>query len=303
MGERYWSQRPRSFVSSGLGGTRNRAPPCASGKSPNHSGPFSPGASGSVSAGSPGSGSQRAQTPSLPQQGDRRPGPPLSDETPAQGSLSLMKGSLCGVGRPLAKDKTAVCPPSRAQGWGLPSDWPVEWGWAQVRSPFPFPTFPLFSFAELLCLLGPLWSLPRPGVSSPSQPGAPSPGQFCCWQGSSEFSGPGGIHADAGVRARDAGEGPCIEGSQHPPVLCASAREGWLAHSKDKGAEAQEGHSTASMAEHSVQLEPCSLTGLPASRRSRWCLSTGDAMRAGPEAVSGPHDHFAAPSSHCHRRP
>lgn len=46
--------------------------------------------------------------------------PPLSDETPAQGSLSLMKGSLCGAGRPLAKDKTAVCPPSLARGWGLP---------------------------------------------------------------------------------------------------------------------------------------------------------------------------------------
>lgn len=234
--------------------------------------------------------------------GGRRP--PLSDETPAQGSLSLMKGSLCGEGRPLAKDKTAVCPPSRAHRAGAsPRTGWWSGGGHRCAPPSLSPPSPLFSVTELLCLLGPLWSLPQPGASSPSQPGAPSPGQFCCWQGSSEFSGPGGIHADAGVRARDAGEGPCIEGSQHPRVLCASAREWWLAHSKDKGAEAQEGHRTVSMAEHSVQLEPCSLTGLPASHGSRWCLSTGDAMRAGPEAVSGPHDHCAAPSSHCHRRP
>lgn len=75
--------------------------------------------------------------------------PSLSDETPAQGSLSLMKGSLCGAGRPLAKDKTTVCPPSLARGWGLPWGWPAGWGWAQVRSLYPFSISPV-SITELL---------------------------------------------------------------------------------------------------------------------------------------------------------
>lgn len=50
--------------------------------------------------------------PSSSSKGQEAGSPLLSDETSAQGSLSPMKGSLCGAGRPLAKDKTAVCPPS-----------------------------------------------------------------------------------------------------------------------------------------------------------------------------------------------
>jgi hypothetical protein len=57
---------------------------------------------------------------SSPPKGTRGGSPPLSDETPGQDSLCLMKGSLCGAGRPLAKDKTAVCPPSLVWGWGPP---------------------------------------------------------------------------------------------------------------------------------------------------------------------------------------
>lgn len=66
---------------------------------------------------------------SSPPKGTRGWRPPLSDETPAQGSLSLMKGSLCSTGRPLAKDKTAVCPLSLVWGWGPPLMLADGWGW------------------------------------------------------------------------------------------------------------------------------------------------------------------------------
>lgn len=71
----------------------------------------------------PGSSLDRARRPLPPTplaRGQEAGRPPLSDETPAQGSLSLMKGSLCGAGRPLAKDKTTVCPPSLAGAGASP---------------------------------------------------------------------------------------------------------------------------------------------------------------------------------------
>lgn len=166
----------------------------------------------------------------------------LSDETSTRGSLSLMKGSLCGAGRPLAKDKNSVCPPSLARDWGLPLGWLMGWGWAQVRSVLPFSIFPV-SITELLSLLG---RPPGPALSAgcpqpPSGGGEPqawATGPACGWQGSSELSNPGGIQADTGLRARDAGQGLCLEGSQHSPVLCARQPRLWLARSVTEDTEA-----------------------------------------------------------------
>lgn len=45
------------------------------------------------------------------------------------------------------------------EGWGLPSGWPAGWGWAQVRSLFPFPILPV-SITELLHCRDPLPVLP-----------------------------------------------------------------------------------------------------------------------------------------------
>lgn len=55
-------------------------------------------------------------------------------------------------------------------------------------------------------------------------------GQFRCWQRGSEFSSPRGIQADAvGVRAGDAGEGPCLGREAALTVsLCKQPVE-WLA--------------------------------------------------------------------------
>lgn len=92
--------------------------------------------------------------PDFPSKGQEAGSSLLSDETSTQGSLSLMKGSLCGAGRPLVKDKTSVCPPSLARVWGLPLGWLTGWGWAQVRSLLPFSIFPV-SITELLSLPGP----------------------------------------------------------------------------------------------------------------------------------------------------
>ena len=65
-----------------------------------------------------------------------------------------MKGSLWGAGRPLAKDKTSICPPSLAQGGGLPPGWPAGEGGGHRCALFPLPIFPI-SLTE-----GPL-QLPR----------------------------------------------------------------------------------------------------------------------------------------------
>lgn len=115
--------------------------------------------------------------PCSPSKGQEAGSPLLSDETSARGSLSLMKGSLCGAGRPLAKDKTAVCPPSLARGWGLPLDWLAGWGWAQVRSLLPFSIFPASVPGAAQPAWGPCQSCPQCGVSSPSERGAPGLGQ------------------------------------------------------------------------------------------------------------------------------
>lgn len=122
--------------------------------------------------------------PHSPSKGQEAGSSLLSDETSTQGSLSLMKGSLCGVGRPLAKDKTSVCPPSLARGWGLPLGWLAGWGWAQVRSLLPFSIFPSPSQSCSACL-GPLLVLPSTqGVLAllpPSEWGAPGLGQPSGW--------------------------------------------------------------------------------------------------------------------------
>lgn len=98
---------------------------------------------------------------SSPPKGTRGWRPPLSDETPAQGSLSLMKGSLCSTGRPLSKDKTAVCPLSLVWGWGPPLRLADGWGWVQVHSRLPlFPCLP---------------AQPAPPPSSPTHLGSPCP--------------------------------------------------------------------------------------------------------------------------------
>ena len=152
--------------------------------------------------------------PCSPSKGQEAGSPLLSDETSARGSLSLMKGSLCGAGRPLAKDKTAVCPPSLARGWGLPLGWLAGWGWAQVRSLLPFSIFPASVPGAAQPAWGPCPSCPQCGVSSPSERGGPGPGPVCGWQGSGELPGAGSIQEDAGP-------GPRLEGSQHSRGLCA----------------------------------------------------------------------------------
>lgn len=119
-----------------------------------------------------------------------------------------MKGSLCGAGRPLAKDKTTVCPPSLARGWGLPLGWPAGWGWAQVCSLFPFSIFPV-SITELLP-----W--PRPPPSPQRGPEAPAVGievvSSLALEACKRMQEGGG----------DAREGPCLEDSPSsrvaPPV-------------------------------------------------------------------------------------
>lgn len=139
---------------------------------------------------------------SSPPEGTRGWRPPLSDETPAQGSLSLMKGSLCSTGRPLAKDKTAVCPPSLVWGWGPPLRLADGWGWVQVHSGLPlFPHLP----AQPAPPPGPL---PTHGHLA-LECGSPSLGQPCCCLGDTEFPGPGGIQADVSMRIRDSKERLC----------------------------------------------------------------------------------------------
>lgn len=129
---------------------------------------------------------------SSPPKGTRGWRPPLSDETPAQGSLSLMKGSLCSTGRPLAKDKTAVCPLSLVWGWGPPLRLADGWGWVQVHSGLPL--FP--------CLLAqsapPPSPLPTQGhlALAYESPGLSQP---CCYLGGSELPGSGGIQVDVGM--------------------------------------------------------------------------------------------------------
>ena len=146
---------------------------------------------------SPESGWDRAQ---LPPKGTRGWRPPLSDETPAQGSLSLMKGSLCTTGRPLAKDKTAVCPPSLVWGGGPPRRLAVGWGWVQVHSGLPlFPHLP----TQPAPPPGPLPTHPHHALEC----GSPSLGQHCCSLGGTEPPGPGGIQADVSMRIRNSKEG------------------------------------------------------------------------------------------------
>lgn len=147
---------------------------------------------------------------SSPPKGTRGWRPPLSDETPAQGSLSLMKGSLCSTGRPLAKDKTAVCPPSLVWGWGPPLRLADGWGWVQVHSGLPlFPHLPAQSAP-------PPAPLPTHGHLA-LECGSLSLGQPCCCLGDTELPGPGGIQAgiSTGILKKDfAGPGN--------PVLWAS---------------------------------------------------------------------------------
>ena len=136
--------------------------------------------------------------PCSPSKGQEAGSPLLSDETSARGSLSLMKGSLCGAGRPLAKDKTAVCPPSLARGWGLPLGWLAGWGWAQVRSLLPFSIFPASVPGAAQPAWGPLPVLPSMRGVLALRAGGPRPGPVCGWQGSGELPGAGSIQADAG---------------------------------------------------------------------------------------------------------
>lgn len=116
----------------------------------------------------PGSGSDRAQLPPEGTKGMGGGSPPLSDETPAQGSLSLMKGSLCGAGRPLAKDKTSVCPPSLAWGWGPPLRLAGGVGVGTGVHPPPVPPVSCSAAA-------PPWARPPPGPPLPLL-GMPRPG-------------------------------------------------------------------------------------------------------------------------------
>lgn len=77
-----------------------------------------------------------------------------------------MKGSLCGAGRPLAKDKTAVCPPSLARAWGLPRAG-RRVGVGTGALPGAFLRLPCLLRHRAALGLGPSQACPPPTASSP----------------------------------------------------------------------------------------------------------------------------------------